>query len=121
MSRTSQPNLEEQFIAKMAEAGMPDAAIRSFTLHVRRYFEGETGELSRDRLEPIGPINDMRELADGPAAADEMLRRVVMIKLNGGLGTGMGLQRAKSLIEVRPGRSFLELIVRQILAHRLDQ
>ncbi len=42
--------------------------------------------------------------------------RTVVIKLNGGLGTGMGLETAKSLIEVRPGRTFLDLIVNQILA-----
>ncbi len=41
-----------------------------------------------------------------------------MIKLNGGLATTMGLQQPKSLVEARDGRSFLEIIVGQMLALR---
>ena len=39
----------------------------------------------------------------------------MVIKLNGGLGTGMGLQGPKSLLAVRDGVNFLDLMVRQIL------
>jgi len=39
----------------------------------------------------------------------------VIIKLNGGLGTSMGMTKAKSLIEVKRGVSFLDVIVRQVL------
>jgi UTP--glucose-1-phosphate uridylyltransferase len=42
----------------------------------------------------------------------------VVISLNGGLGTTMKLQRAKSLIPVRQGLSFLEITARQILRLR---
>ena len=38
-----------------------------------------------------------------------------MIKLNGGLGTSMGLQGPKSLLAVRDGVTFLDLMVRQVL------
>ena len=38
-----------------------------------------------------------------------------MIKLNGGLGTSMGMDRAKSLLCVRRGLSFLDIIARQVL------
>ena len=38
-----------------------------------------------------------------------------MLKLNGGLGTSMGMTRAKSLLEVKDGLTFLDLIVRQVL------
>ncbi len=38
-----------------------------------------------------------------------------MIKLNGGLGTSMGMERAKSLLCVRKGMSFLDVIARQVL------
>ena len=41
-----------------------------------------------------------------------------MIKLNGGLGTSMGMSRAKSLLEVKDGLSFLDVIARQVLALR---
>jgi UTP--glucose-1-phosphate uridylyltransferase len=41
-----------------------------------------------------------------------------VIKLNGGLGTSMGMSRAKSLLEVKDGLSFLDVIARQVLALR---
>ena len=46
----------------------------------------------------------------------EALARTVIIKLNGGLGTSMGLDRAKTLLPVRDGKTFLDLIVEQIVA-----
>lgn len=36
------------------------------------------------------------------------------MKLNGGLGTSMGLEKAKSLLTVKDGKSFLDLIADQI-------
>merc|ERR1719498_2156638 len=44
----------------------------------------------------------------------ELLAKTVMLKLNGGLGTGMGLDKAKSLLEVTNGNSFLDLIANQV-------
>ena len=41
-----------------------------------------------------------------------------MIKLNGGLGTSMGMEQAKSLLEVKEGRSFLDIIAGQVLELR---
>ena len=38
-----------------------------------------------------------------------------MLKLNGGLGTSMGMTKAKSLLEVKDGLTFLDVIVRQVL------
>ena len=43
-----------------------------------------------------------------------------MIKLNGGLGTSMGMDRAKSLLCVRRGLSFLDIIARQVLHLRKE-
>jgi UTP--glucose-1-phosphate uridylyltransferase len=42
----------------------------------------------------------------------------VAIKLNGGLGTSMGMTRAKSLVEVKDGLSFLDITARQVLGLR---
>jgi UTP--glucose-1-phosphate uridylyltransferase len=41
-----------------------------------------------------------------------------MLKLNGGLGTSMGMTGPKSLLEVKDGLSFLDLIARQVLGLR---
>ena len=39
----------------------------------------------------------------------------MVIKLNGGLGTGMGMDKAKSLLPVRGGLTFLDIVARQVL------
>jgi len=47
-----------------------------------------------------------------------VIKETVIIKLNGGLGTSMGLSKAKSLIEVKNGLTFLDIIAQQILSYR---
>ena len=47
----------------------------------------------------------------------EMLEQTVVLKLNGGLGTGMGLEQAKSLLQVKEGKSFLAIIAEQAWPH----
>jgi UDP-N-acetylglucosamine pyrophosphorylase len=37
-----------------------------------------------------------------------------MLKLNGGLGTSMGLEKAKSLLVVKEDKTFLDLIAEQV-------
>ncbi|KAF3907694.1 hypothetical protein AA313_de0207492 [Arthrobotrys entomopaga] len=44
----------------------------------------------------------------------DLLNKLAVLKLNGGLGTSMGCVGPKSVIEVRDGMSFLDLSVRQI-------
>ena len=46
------------------------------------------------------------------------LRRTAVVKLNGGLGTSMGLSGPKSVLEVRDGLTFLDVVARQVLALR---
>ena len=67
-----------------------------------------------DTIEPVRDVVDADALPDADAPLDE----AVVIKLNGGLGTSMGMSRAKSLLEVKDGLSFLDVIARQVLALR---
>lgn len=62
----------------------------------------------------ITPLADIQEahLHHGHAS-DEMAQQTALIKLNGGLGTSMGLERAKSLLEVKDGLTFLDVIIHQ--------
>ena len=49
------------------------------------------------------------------ASQSQLLARTVLLKLNGGLGTSMGLDKPKSLLPVHAnGRTFLDLIVEQV-------
>lgn len=48
------------------------------------------------------------------------LAETVVCKLNGGLGTGMGLDKAKSLLKVKGDDTFLDLTAKQVIKMRED-
>jgi UTP--glucose-1-phosphate uridylyltransferase len=101
-------------VEKMRGADVPDAAIATFRHYYEQLEAGETGMLPEDAIEPARDVVELDELPEGDAPLDE----AVVIKLNGGLGTSMGMSRAKSLLEVKDGLSFLDVIARQVLALR---
>ena len=103
-------------IDKMRRDGVGDAAVHAFADAYERLREGETGVLPESELEPVDDVPDADELADADAAA--ALDHAVVIKLNGGLGTSMGMTGPKSLVEVKDGLTFLDVIVRQVLGLR---
>ncbi|WP_122816330.1 UTP--glucose-1-phosphate uridylyltransferase [Nocardioides pantholopis] len=99
---------------KMMAAGVDEVAIETFAHYYRLLEHGETGMIPEASIEPV----EMEALADVEVAEDvaaEAIRHTAVIKLNGGLGTSMGMDRAKSLLCVRRGLSFLDIIARQVL------
>src|SRR4051794_36518478 len=101
---------------KMRAAGVPDVAIATFAHYYRQVEAGESGMIPESAIEPVESVPSADEL---PAELDAgLLDRAVVIKLNGGLGTSMGMTRAKSLLEVKDGLSFLDIIARQVLGAR---
>jgi UTP--glucose-1-phosphate uridylyltransferase len=100
----------------MRREGVGDAAIQAFADAYERLQGGETGVLPESDLEPVDEVPDADELPD--ADAREVLDGAVVIKLNGGLGTSMGMTGPKSLVEVKDGLTFLDIIVRQVLGLR---
>ena len=105
----------DAFACKMTAAGMGEAPIRAFRRNYEALLRNESGLIPEDSIEPVHNLTSF-EVLDGTRAADPgLLDRAVVIKLNGGLGTSMGLQGPKSLLPVRDGVTFLDLIVRQIL------
>jgi UTP--glucose-1-phosphate uridylyltransferase len=97
-------------VEKMHAEGVPHAAMAAFTHYYRQLDSGETGMLPEAELEPVTSLPDAEELPQGD---DAPLDRVAILKLNGGLGTSMGLQGPKSLLEVKPRTTFLDVVRRQ--------
>ena len=98
----------------MVAEGVDEVAIETFAHYYRLLEHGETGMIPESSIEPI----DMESLADVEVSDDvaaDAVRKTAVIKLNGGLGTSMGMERAKSLLCVRRGLSFLDIIARQVL------
>ncbi len=100
--------------AKMREAGVAPAAVDVFTAYYGQLEAGATGLIREESIEPLLDPPRLDAVEVDESAAQEALSRTVMIKLNGGLGTSMGMDRAKSLLTVRGGRSFLDVIVEQV-------
>ncbi len=111
----SAENLAEA-VRRMHAADVPDEAITTFERGYRLIEQGESGLIPEDTIEPLGDLPSLDSL-DAPAD-DDALRRTVMIRLNGGLGTSMGIDVAKSLLPVKDGLTFLDVIARQTLAFR---
>jgi UTP--glucose-1-phosphate uridylyltransferase len=99
----------------MRAEGLPEPAVETFARYEGRLRDGEGGLVPEGEIEPLDDVPALADLAEGDASAVE---RVVMLKLNGGLGTSMGMTRAKSLLEVKDGHSFLDVIAAQIVAAR---
>jgi UTP--glucose-1-phosphate uridylyltransferase len=102
-------------VEKMRGAGLPDIAIDNFKHYYEQLRAGESGMMPESEIEPVTDLPDADDL---PEPDDEVLDRTAIVKLNGGLGTSMGMTKAKSLLEVKDGLSFLDITVRQVLALR---
>jgi UTP--glucose-1-phosphate uridylyltransferase len=107
--------------AKLRAAGAGEAAVGTFLRQLDRVRRGERGALPEAELDPVTSIDDADDLpapaAEGAAA---LLGEAVVIKLNGGLGTSMGLDGPKSLLPVKGKLTFLDVIARQVLHQRQE-
>lgn len=105
-------------VDKMRSAGVPELAIEVFGHYYAQLEQGRTGLIPEDSIEPVLDVTDISQEDVSPEQQRAALSQTVMIKLNGGLGTTMGMDRAKSLLEVREGLSFLDIIARQLVHAR---
>ena len=105
----------QAFVSKMESEGLPPLVIDTFGYYYGEVLKGATG-LVRDRdIRSVAPdeIESYRDLIGYAREGVDVFDHTVRIILNGGLGTSMGLTGAKSLIEVKSGMSFLDIIIRQ--------
>lgn len=107
--------LDDLITTKMRAAGVAPPTITAFLRAVRRVVDGERGLVPEADVEPIASLPRLEDLPAVEGLDSELLRQLAVIKLNGGLGTSMGLDRAKSLIAVKPHATFLDFIARQVL------
>lgn len=103
----------------MQGVGLSAAAINAFRHSVNVLASNQSMMIPEAEIEPSAGVAEWESLVEATPVADAaLLAQAVLIKLNGGLGTGMGLQKAKSLLEIKPGVTFLDLIVRQVQSLR---
>ncbi len=103
-------------LAKMTTAKVAQPAIDSFQHNYEALVRNESGLIPEQAILPAIDLPNWDEIVTScPNVDEELLGQCVVIKLNGGLGTSMGLQAAKSLLDVREGTNFLDIMVKQIL------
>ncbi|KAH3743071.1 UDP-glucose pyrophosphorylase 2 [Pelomyxa schiedti] len=87
-----------------------------FTRLFARFQSGENPTIEWDKIRPP-PSSMLRDYTSLPpvdhAQVASFLNKVVIVKLNGGLGTTMGCTGPKSIIEAHAGKSFLEITFMQ--------
>jgi UTP--glucose-1-phosphate uridylyltransferase len=108
------------FAKKMEQERLAPMVIDTFKHYYGLLVRGKTGRISNTDITPVtaDDFADAERLSGLKEAGQRALGKSVIIKLNGGLGTSMGLSRAKSLLEVKNGLSFLDIAARQVLAYR---
>jgi UTP--glucose-1-phosphate uridylyltransferase/phosphoglucomutase len=108
------------FEAKMRAEGLSDAAVAAFAHNYDALANGVTGLLPESEITPVDSLPSLDDLRGKASEAERkaLLAQTCVLKLNGGLGTSMGLERAKSLLPVKDGETFLGLIARQVKHQR---
>jgi len=105
-------------LAKLLADGAGAATVAAFEHAARQFAAGERGVLPEVEIDPVEELADAEDLPEPGSEAGDLLDRTVVLKLNGGLGTSMGMTMAKTLLEVKDGLTFLDLIARQMVALR---
>lgn len=106
------------FEEKMRREGLPDIAIDNFRHYYNVLAAGSVGMIPEREIVAVESAPDIADVASYVAAGRAAIGRAVVLKLNGGLGTSMGLDRAKSLLVARDGLTFLDIIARQNISFR---
>ena len=115
MNDTDKMDFLPDFASKMKNENLDDIVVETFSYFYNQALSGETGMIYDRDIEPVG-LNEVQELGnlDGyQGQGENAFKNAARIVLNGGLGTSMGLTGPKSLLTVKDGQSFLQIIMNQ--------
>jgi len=80
---------------KMEEKGVMNSAILAFIRAQELLAQGSSGEIPESEISPSDSVIDYQSLEAVEEFDPSLLAQSVVIKLNGGLGTSMGLEKVK--------------------------
>ena len=110
----------QAFADKMRAESLPEIVIDTFRHYYRQLCDGATGIIRETEIRPVQELPNAETFASNLSDHGmDCLDQTIVIKLNGGLGTSMGLAKAKSLLAVKSGLSFLDIIARQAIHSRV--
>ena len=99
----------------MLKENLSELAINTFKRHYSLLLSQKDNFIYEKEIEPIDNLDCLDDIKQ--SFAGRRTGKTAVIKLNGGLGTSMGMEYAKSLIIAKNNMSFLEIILRQT-AHK---
>lgn len=110
-------------VAKMRAQDCSQAEIDGFIYSYRLLESGASGLVPEAEIDPLVSPPRLSDYGTslnekGSGQPDNALGKTALLKLNGGLGTSMGLEKAKTLLPVREGLTFIDILVEQVLAAR---
>lgn len=103
-------------LTKMRDRGVDERAVAVFEEYWRELAAGAQGTIPEDSIEPMGELPELAELDVSEEERREALGQVAIVKLNGGLGTSMGISGPKTALVALEGLTFLDVIARQVIA-----
>lgn len=107
------------FAKRMQNEGLPDIVTGTFEYYYKQLLKGKTGLIPEADIKRVNSLPDAETFSsDLTKIGETALSKTILLKLNGGLGTSMGLDRAKSLLTVKNNLTFLDIIARQ--AHQAN-
>jgi len=101
----------------MVKEGIAPAAISAFETAFTSLAVGETGIIHESTISPV-PVLLSSSRCNAKPGSTSLLKETVVLKLNGGLGSTMGLDKAKSFLKVKDDNNFLDLTAKQIMKMR---
>jgi UDP-N-acetylglucosamine pyrophosphorylase len=102
------------FLKKFEENSTHKIVRETFKFYYNKIINGASGKLSKQDIE-VPNESKIARYEDLISENSELYNKLAVIKLNGGLGTSMGLKKAKSLLEIKNGNTFLDIICKQII------
>jgi UTP--glucose-1-phosphate uridylyltransferase len=105
-------------VRRMRDRHIDERSVRVFADYYRQLEQGAQGTIPEASIEPLHDVPALGTVTASEAARVDALRHTAIVKLNGGLGTSMGLHGPKSALAVRGALTFLDVIARQVRALR---
>lgn len=100
---------------KLRKDGAPEEAIAAFRFNYERWVRGERGWIPESSIEPVDELLTLEEVSPRyRSVGAAVLDRTLLIRLNGGLATSMGLAGPKSLLVVKDNLTFLDVTLGQV-------
>lgn len=108
----------DSFRNKMREKGVSELAIKIFEFNFNKFIKNSSALFHSSEINPLNKTDAVLTNIDYSQKnlqnIDTKANKIAVIKLNGGLGTSMGLKGPKSQLIVKNNLNFIEITVSQI-------